>query len=411
MKQLQEFNWKEIPRVGLVPADWACKPLGKICRASQYGINSSSDRGERYPILKMNNLQDGKVQIEDLDYINLEVEECEKYLLKRNDLLVNRTNSYELVGKTALFELPGEYVFASYLVRFRLNEDIACPNYVNYYFNSHRGKYLLQVLATKGVSQANINPTILKGQFFIPLPPLPEQRKIAQILATWDEAIALTERRIEAARQRKKGLMQRLLTGRVRFPEFEGEEWQEIQLGKVFTERREQSHEGLPLLSVTADEGIIHRDELDRRDTSSADKSKYLRVHKGDIVYNTMRMWQGRSGVSSLEGIVSPAYTVCKPKPSVDSDFVGYLFQLPSVVYLFRRYSQGLVSDTWNLKFKHFAGIRVRIPKIEEQRCIAAVLQACDREIELLIQKRDALQRQKKGLMQQLLRGRVRVKV
>jgi type I restriction enzyme S subunit len=242
-------------------------------------------------------------------------------------------------------------------------------------------------------------------------PPLPEQRKIAEILGTWGQAIALTERRIEAARQRKKGLMQRLLTGRVRFPEFEVDGWREVQLGRVFTERKERGHEDLPLLSVTANEGIVYRDELDRRDTSSADKSKYLRVREGDIAYNTMRMWQGRSGVSGLEGIVSPAYTVCEPKSSIDEEFMGYLFQLPSIVYLFRRYSQGLVSDTWNLKFKHFAQIRVRIPEIREQRRIAAVLRTCDREIELLIQKRDALLRQKKGLMQRLLTGRVRVKV
>ena len=409
MKQLQKSKWKEAPRVGLIPADWDYKPLGKICRASQYGINSSSNRGKRYPILKMNNLQNGKVQTEDLDYINLEIEDCEKYSLKRNDLLVNRTNSYELVGKTALFDLPGEYVFASYLVRFRLNENKAYPNYVNYYFNSHRGKYLLQVLATKGVSQANINPTILKKQFLIPLPPLAEQRKIAEILGTWDEAIALAERRIEAPRQRKKGLMQRLLTGRVRVPEFEGEAWQTVKLGEIFDERKERGYEELPLLSVTAEEGIIYRDELDRRDTSSSDKSNYLRVREGDVTYNTMRMWQGRSGVSEYEGIVSPAYTVCEPKPSIDVVFAGYLFQLPSVIYKFRRYSQGMVSDTWTLRFDNFAAIKVQIPSLEEQKKIAAVLQTCDREIDLLEQKRDALQRQKKGLMQRLLTGRVRV--
>ena len=124
-----------------------------------------------------------------------------------------------------------------------------------------------------------------------------------------------------------------------------------------------------------------------------------------------MRMWQGRSGISELEGIVSPAYTVCKPKPAVDSDFMGYLFQLPSVIHLFRRYSQGLVSDTWNLRFSNFAEITVRIPGLIEQEKIAAVLQTCDHEIDLLTQKCTALQRQKKGLMQRLLTGRVRVEV
>lgn len=243
----------------------------------------------------------------------------------------------------------------------------------------------------------------------IRLPPLPEQRKIAEILGTWDEAIALTERRIKAARQRKKGMMQRLLTGRVRFPEFEGEEWQTVKLGEVFDERKERGYGDLPLLSVTAEAGIVYRDELDRRDTSSSDKSNYLRVCEGDVAYNTMRMWQGRSGVSEYEGIVSPAYTVCEPAPEIDVDFVGYLFQLPSIIYRFRRYSQGMVSDTWTLRYDSFAAIAVQIPSLDEQKRIADVLQTCDREIELLEQKRDALQRQKKGLMQRLLTGRVRV--
>jgi type I restriction enzyme S subunit len=122
-------------------------------------------------------------------------------------------------------------------------------------------------------------------------------------------------------------------------------------------------------------------------------------------------MWQGRCGVSEYEGIVSPAYTVCNPTPAIDVDFAGYLFQMPSVIHKFRRYSQGMVSDTWTLRFDNFAAITVQIPGLGEQKRIAAVLQTCDREIELLGQKRNALQRQKKGLMQRLLTGRVRVSV
>jgi len=245
----------------------------------------------------------------------------------------------------------------------------------------------------------------------VQIPPLPEQRKIAEILSTWDKAIALTEQLIAAKQQRKKALMQQLLTGKRRFVEFEGKPWQEVRLGEVFKERKETGFESLPLLAITAEEGIVYRDTLNRRDTSTPDKSRYLRTCPGDIGYNTMRMWQGRSGVSELEGIVSPAYTICTPKPSVDVYFMGYLFKFPSTIHLFRRYSQGLVSDTWNLKFNAFAVIKVKIPKLEEQKKIAAVLKACDTEIDLLTQKVATLQRQKKGLMRQLLTGRTRVKV
>ena len=128
--------------------------------------------------------------------------------------------------------------------------------------------------------------------------------------------------------------------------EFVEQPWRTVQLGEVFDERRETGYNDLPLLAITGDQGIIYRDELDKRDTSASDKSKYLRICPGDIGYNTMRMWQGRSAVSKLEGIVSPAYTICTPKASLDMNFMGDLFQLPETVRAFRRNSQGLVSDT-----------------------------------------------------------------
>jgi type I restriction enzyme S subunit len=156
--------------------------------------------------------------------------------------------------------------------------------------------------------------------------------------------------------------------------------------------------------------GVVPRDDVDKKDTSSEDKSRYLRICPGDIGYNTMRMWQGVSGLSELEGIVSPAYTICIPGPKVDGQFVKHFFKSKPVVHLFCRYSQGLVSDTWNLKFRHLAEIRVTIPPVAEQKKIAKVLNAADAEIKEHRNQLAALKDQKKGLMQQLLTGKVRVK-
>lgn len=334
------------------------------------------------------------------------------YGLKKGDILFTRVNgSREAVAQCVLVDYDYDDVaFNDHLIRVRLKPGLLSEYlFMVMLFPPIRSRLLAFIPPTMG-GQLTINQQNL-ASCEIPVPPLPEQRAIAAILGTWDRAIALTERRLAAAEQRKQALMQQLLTGRVRFPEFAGEAWREVRLGEVLKERKERGYEHLPLVSVTADQGIIYRDELDRRDNSSEDKSKYLRVCPGDLAYNTMRMWQGRSGVSKLEGIVSPAYTVCTPKPSTDIEFIGHLFQLPSIIYLFRRHSQGLVSDTWNLKFDHFAKIKVAVPGLAEQKRIAAVLNACDRELDLLRRKRDALQRQKQGLMQRLLTGRVRVKV
>jgi type I restriction enzyme S subunit len=174
-------------------------------------------------------------------------------------------------------------------------------------------------------------------------------------------------------------------------------------------ERRETNNDHLPLLAITGKRGIILASEIDRKDSSNADKSKYKRIAPGDIGYNTMRMWQGVSAVSGLEGIVSPAYTICQPKGNVNALFTGYLFKFPPVIHSFWRHSQGLVSDTWNLKFHHFAQIKVKIPNVEEQKAIARFLTAVDDEIKSYENKLAALEKQKRGLMQKLLTGEVRV--
>lgn len=153
----------------------------------------------------------------------------------------------------------------------------------------------------------------------------------------------------------------------------------------------------------------IRREEVERKDTSSADKKLYKRIAPGDIGYNTMRMWQGVSAVTTLEGLVGPAYTVCTPSEEVHPSFVGYLFKHPPVVHLFRRFSQGLVDDTLNLRFHEFAQIELMLPPVDEQVRIADVLTTIDQELDQLGRLRRELLMQKRGLIQKLLTGQVRV--
>jgi len=247
------------------------------------------------------------------------------------------------------------------------------------------------------------------SKYRITLPPLPEQKAIAQVLSTADAAIHTTEKLIAQKELRKKWLMQQLLTGKKRLKGFGGE-WKEKHLGDMFIERNETKYFDLPLLSI-GQNGVYPQDESVKKDTSNDDKSKYKRICPGDIGYNTMRMWQGRSALSELEGIVSPAYTVVTPKKNADSVFFSYLFKLPKMTNLFWRNSQGLVDDTLNCKFKDFSIVKVMLPQTkEEQIAIAQVLQAADKEISLLKAKAEKLREQKKGLMQVLLMGKKRLK-
>lgn len=258
-------------------------------------------------------------------------------------------------------------------------------------------------------NQENLNADIIKT-YQVPWAPDEEQERISTILTTQDKVIKLKGKRLAEKQRQKKYLMQQLLTGKKRLPGFNGA-WKTDCLGKLFFERKETNCENIEMLAITGTQGIIPRKELDLKDNSSEDKSKYLRVCVGDIGYNTMRMWQGVSAFSNYEGIVSPAYTILKPSSSINAKYFAYLFKMSEIVFLFYRFSQGLVDDTRNLKYENFKKIKVCYPPdMKEQTAIAEVLSAADREIDLLRQDIEQEKQKKKALMQLLLTGIVRVK-
>lgn len=283
------------------------------------------------------------------------------------------------------------------------------PEFIFFHTVSFEFRKRLEAEMTGTAGQKRVQAESI-AKYRIAVPPIIEQQKIAAILTTQDKVIELKEKRLAEKQRQKKYLMQQLLTGKKRLPGFSGE-WKTECLGNLFSERTETNCEDLEMLAITGTQGIIPRKELDLKDNSSDDKSKYLKVCVGDIGYNTMRMWQGVSAYSNYEGIVSPAYTILKPNSSVDAKYFAYLFKKQEVISLFYRFSQGLVDDTRNLKYENFKRIKVFYPPdIKEQAAIAEVLTAADREIDLLRQEIEQEKQKKKALMQLLLTGIVRVK-
>lgn len=321
------------------------------------------------------------------------------------DVLISLVGTMGKVLVVPEDSLPG--VINPRLLRLSLDPSQISPQFIKLFFEDFSTTKILKRWSQGGTMDV-LNADMV-GSLKVTFPLLPEQTAIASRLSTWDSAIGKAELLIVAKEQQRKSLMQSLLTGKLRINGFQ-KSWSEFHLGELFKERSERANDHLPLVSITREKGIIPRNE-DRKDTSSEDKSNYLRICPGDIGYNTMRMWQGVSALSSLEGIVSPAYTICTPKKGVDGEFMAFLFKLPRTINLFYRYSQGLTSDTWNLKYKHFKQIKVTIPEIEEQKAIARILKVCDEEINLLKIELAAFQKQKRGLIQKLLTGEWRVKV
>ena len=399
-------------KVGWIPNEWSVKALAEVSTIQTGLAKGKNIEGDSVslPYLRVANVQDGHVTLDEVKMISVKRRDVDRYSLCPNDVLFTEGGDFDKLGRGCVWHgqidpcLHQNHIFA---VRCKSSKILPCL--LACYASSIHGRRYFALNSKQSTNLASINSTQLKA-FPVVLPPMQEQQKIAEILGNCDRVIEKTSALIDAKKRQKKALMQQLLTGKKRLPGFEGE-WKSYRLGDLFTERAETNCEYLPLLAITGTRGIIPAADINRRDSSSADKSRYKAIYPGDIGYNTMRMWQGVSAVSRFKGIVSPAYTICVPTNRVDVVFMGYFFKCPPVVYLFWRFSQGLVDDTLNLKFPNFEVIRVTIPDKAEQRAIAKVLENADEVIALLETKQAALKQQKKALMQKLLTGQVRVKV
>ncbi len=265
----------------------------------------------------------------------------------------------------------------------------SCPQFVDTYFtSSSRTNNYLRPLVRKGAKNDMkvSSEGALQGNVIFPYKD--EQIEIASYFRTLDAKLQASAKKVDSLKKLKSASLvamfpqQGKTTPKVRFKGFEGE-WSTNNLGSIFAERIESNENG-EMLSVTMNNGIIRSSDNGRFDNSNSDKSKYKVVKIGDIAYNSMRMWQGASGVSQYEGIVSPAYTVVTPSVDVDTDFFGYLFKTDDVIRLFKLNSQGLTSDNWNLKYPAFSRICVSYPESkEEQQAIATFFRSLDRKIAL----------------------------
>ncbi len=246
----------------------------------------------------------------------------------------------------------------------------------------------------------------------VPVPPPDEQLRIAEILGTWDKAIEEVDALIGKKKEQLHGLRQRLLAGRVRFPEFD-DSWTEATLGEYFQyfSDRNSNGEDLPVLSCSKVHGVIPQSEKFDRRVASKDTSNYKVVERGNLVYDPMLLWDGSIGFVDCvnQGVVSPAYyTFQFNEQDGDRDFFRHLLAIHRVRYQYEAISQGTNTRRQKAPRDAFLGIEVEVPSLREQQKIAEVMRAAETEIQKLKEKREALKRQKKGLMQRLLTGAVR---
>lgn len=380
---------------------WKTASIGTVIRSSQYGLSLPADPDGGMPIVGMKDIQDGRVRIDPDVRVNLSDDEADAYLLKDGDILLNRTNSPDLVGKAGIYRGTGKAVFASYLVRLELDREQVDPDFVIQILASEGGQRHIKQLATRAVSQANLNPTTFKNHFQIPLPALTEQVGIRDVLLAWDVAIEKTEQQIAAVGRRHYALLLCLLGTRL---------WADSRHERadgLFEAVSERNRPDLPVLAVTQDQGVVPRTKLDRRITMElSDPATFKVVCKDDFVIS-LRSFQGGLEHSAYDGLVSPAYTVLRCGPALLPRFYRHYLKSPDFL---KRLAVAVVGirDGKQINFPDFASIRLPLPGLERQLEIATVLDESEQEIALLKRQVERLRQQKRGLMQKLLTGQWR---
>ena len=390
--------------VGVIPQEWEVKKVKSICNIDANSLSSKTSPDYEFDYISLSDVDNDSFEVIKSHQLFKTAPSRARRIVKRNDVVISTVRP-NLQG---FFMIKNDVEDLIVSTGFSVLSPIKCNPYylLAYFFSEAITKQFYSLVV--GSNYPAVNSSDI-ANLKIACPTLIEQQKIVEILRTWDEAIEKQTKLIKALEKRKQALMQRLLSGRTRLPGFTGE-WTQKTLKELFSERIETNCMHLPLLSITAEKGVILQSESDKKDNSNEDKSKYKRICPNDIGYNTMRMWQGRSALSQIEGIVSPAYTIVTPNADVCPLFMAELLKRPRVVYDFWAHSQGLVSDTLNCKFPDFAQVKVNVPPLEEQIAIANILVSADDEIKRHNTKLSQLRKQKQGLMQQLLTGKRRVK-
>lgn len=401
----------------MVPEGWELKRLkdiGKCIPGLTYSPSDIVDENHGFLVLRSSNIQNGKISFKDNVYVNSEVDSDK--IVQSNDILVCvRNGSKALIGKSALIadaRAIGQ-AHGAFMTIFRSQHN----NYVFQLFQTPM--FYSQVHADLGATINSINSKNLLNYKF-PFPPIPEQKKIAQILSTWDQAITATERLLENSQQRKKGLMQQLLTGKKRLPGFEGE-WERVRLGSLFS-RVTSRNEGQStnVVTISGQQGLIRQQEFFKKSVASETLDNYFLLKKGQFAYNkSYSNGYPMGAIKRLnrydDGVVTTLYICFKltNEHAADSDFYEQYFEsgLLNQGLMQVAHEGGRAHGLLNVKPSDFFSLTLHKPDISEQKAIANVLCIADSEIVAQKASLEQLRSEKRALMQQLLTGKRRVRV
>lgn len=393
-------------KVGLIPEDWDVVQLGKLVEINSGDSPAKFDFSDSgIPYFKVEQLNNStKYQIDTEYYISNATK-----TIKKGSLIFPKRGASILLNKIRLLKFDS--FMDTNLMTLTVRDDKCHNEFLYYYIVKTDLSKIADTTSIPQINNKHINP------YNIPLPPLKEQEKIAEILSMWDEAITRQEALIKAKEQFKKGLMQKLLSGEVRFDGF-NDEWEEVSLDEIATKVTRKNVDSIydKVFSNSATKGVILQNEYFDRDIANEDNlTGYYVVESGAFVYNPRISKSAPAGPISRNvkygtGVVSPLYTVFKIKEEENIKFFEYYFKSSHwLKYMKSVANYGARHDRMNVTTKDFFKMPLPYPSKSEQQKIVDVLMQSDKEIDLLKNEFDALKEQKRGLMQKLLTGEVRV--
>lgn len=389
---------------GKVPEGWEKKPLEQVSFI-QTGLakgKTGLKNPVRRPFLRVANVQDGRFDLLEIHEIELEESQIPRYGLQYDDVVITEGGDADKLGRGHIWRNEvAECIHQNHLFAIRSRREILDPEFLSSLISSKYGKSYFLSCAKQSTNLASINSTQLKA-FPVLLPPLPEQRKIAAILSTWDDSLATLTNLLAAKRQQKRGLAEALLTGKKRLPGFEGE-WRKEKLSKYVTRTKgkiaptNKKGLGVPYIGAKSFGGNF--------EDFTEEVSAVICIREDVLI-----LWDGEyagNSTTGLEGAVSS--TVARLRLSSELNPVFLQSFLQHDIKAIRESRTGSGIPHMPSDFEKWYVIPV--PPLPEQQAIASILSALDGEIASLEALKAKVQEQKRGLMDELLTGRVRVKV
>lgn len=369
--------------------------------------------GRVVPYLRVANVFDGYIDFSDINEMPFKQREIETFRLRPGDILLNEGQSVELVGRCAMYaDGPEDCCFQNTLIRYRAGPQTDA-NFAIQLFRYCQAIGIFSRIAVKTNSIAHLGVSRF-AELELPFPPLSEQRKIAEVLRIWDEAIEKLEALRAAKRDHLTGLTQKLLGLGGSFPD----SWKQRPLSAISTRVRRQNDGGdHPVMTISAKSGFRLQSDKFSRDMAGSSVDRYIVLNEGEFAYNKGNSLTAPYGcifpLDRPTALVPFVYFCFALKADLNREFFAHLFAAGVLNHqLSRLINSGVRNDgLLNLSPEDFFGCKVPVPPADEQSAIASALTTAKKEIGLLETEIEALTHQKRGLMQKLLTGEWRVKV